>query len=50
MKLPGEAWLEFKIDEENVLTQTATFGAGCAGQAVLVFGTALSRVYLSGHD
>ena len=25
MKLPGEAWLEFKIDEENVLTQTATF-------------------------
>lgn len=25
MKLPGEAWLEFKIDEDNVLTQTATF-------------------------
>jgi len=25
MKLPGEAWLEFKIDEHNVLTQTATF-------------------------
>jgi hypothetical protein len=25
MKLPGEAWLEFKIDDENVLTQTATF-------------------------
>ena len=25
MKLPGEAWLEFKIDEQNVLTQTATF-------------------------
>jgi hypothetical protein len=25
MKLPGEAWLEFKIDENNVLTQTATF-------------------------
>jgi len=24
MKLPGEAWLEFKIDD-NVLTQTATF-------------------------
>ena len=24
MKLPGEAWLEFKIDEQNVLTQTAT--------------------------
>ncbi len=25
MKLPGEAWLEFKIDKNNVLTQTATF-------------------------
>ncbi|WP_203293680.1 SDR family oxidoreductase [Luteirhabdus pelagi] len=25
MKLPGEAWLEFCIDEENVLHQTATF-------------------------
>lgn len=25
MKLPGEAWLEFKIDKHNVLTQTATF-------------------------
>lgn len=25
MKLPGEAWLEFKIDEKNMLTQTATF-------------------------
>jgi len=25
MKLPGEAWLEFKIDEKDVLTQTATF-------------------------
>jgi uncharacterized protein YbjT (DUF2867 family) len=25
MKLPGEAWLEFKIDEDNVLTQTATY-------------------------
>ena len=25
MKLPGEAWLEFKIDVNNVLTQTATF-------------------------
>ena len=25
MKLPGEAWLEFKIDENNVFTQTATF-------------------------
>ena len=25
MKLPGEAWLEFKIDEDDVLHQTATF-------------------------
>ncbi len=25
MRLPGEAWLEFKIDEDNVLYQTATF-------------------------
>jgi uncharacterized protein YbjT (DUF2867 family) len=25
MKLPGDAWLEFKIDENNILTQTATF-------------------------
>lgn len=25
MKLPGEAWLEFRIDDNNVLTQTATF-------------------------
>jgi uncharacterized protein YbjT (DUF2867 family) len=25
MKLPGEAWLEFKITNENVLEQTATF-------------------------
>lgn len=25
MKLPGEAWLEFSIDKNNILTQTATF-------------------------
>lgn len=25
MKLPGEAWLEFKLDDKNMLTQTATF-------------------------
>lgn len=25
MKLPGEAWLEFKIDNNNIFTQTATF-------------------------
>ena len=33
MKLPGEAWLEFKIDEKNILTQTATFRPlGLAGR------------------
>jgi hypothetical protein len=25
MKLPGEAWLEFNIDPDNILKQTATF-------------------------
>ena len=25
MKLPGEAWLEFKINQDNILVQTATF-------------------------
>lgn len=25
MKLPGEAWLEFRIDSDNTFTQTATF-------------------------
>jgi uncharacterized protein YbjT (DUF2867 family) len=25
MKLPGEAWLEFRIDSKNILYQTATF-------------------------
>ncbi|MFZ6663247.1 SDR family oxidoreductase [Peijinzhouia sedimentorum] len=25
MKLPGEAWLEFKVDQDNILWQTATF-------------------------
>jgi hypothetical protein len=25
MKLPGEAWLEFKIDDNEVLTLSATF-------------------------
>lgn len=25
MKLPGEAWLEFRIDNENILHQSATF-------------------------
>ena len=25
MRLPGEAWLEFKIDDDNILHQVATF-------------------------
>ncbi|NNF20273.1 MAG: SDR family oxidoreductase, partial [Flavobacteriaceae bacterium] len=25
MRLPGEAWLEFRIDDQNILHQTATF-------------------------
>ncbi len=25
MRLPGEAWLEFKLDKDNILHQTATF-------------------------
>jgi hypothetical protein len=25
MRLPGEAWLEFRIDDDNVLHQIATF-------------------------
>lgn len=42
MKLPGEAWLEFRIDQDNMLTQTATFRPlGLAGRlywyAVLPF-------------
>lgn len=42
MKLPGEAWLEFKIDKNNILHQTATFRPlGIAGRlywyAVLPF-------------
>lgn len=33
MKLPGEAWLEFRIDENNILHQTATFRPkGVAGR------------------
>ncbi|WP_010521666.1 SDR family oxidoreductase [Aquimarina agarivorans] len=33
MRLPGEAWLEFKIDDNNVLHQTATFRPkGLAGR------------------
>ena len=33
MRLPGEAWLEFKIDKENILHQTATFRPrGLAGR------------------
>ncbi len=38
MKLPGEAWLEFKIDEDNYLHQTATFRPkGLAGRLYWIF-------------
>ncbi|WP_121667813.1 SDR family oxidoreductase [Mesonia aquimarina] len=34
MRVPGEAWLEFCIDEENIIHQTATFRPrGLAGRA-----------------
>ena len=34
MRVPGEAWLEFKIDKDNVLHQTATFRPkGLSGRA-----------------
>ncbi len=37
MKLPGEAWLEFRIDNQSVLHQTATFRPlGLMGQVILV--------------
>jgi uncharacterized protein YbjT (DUF2867 family) len=33
MKLPGEAWLEFKMDKDNCISQTATFRPlGLAGR------------------
>ena len=33
MRLPGEAWLEFRVDQDNVLHQTATFRPrGLAGR------------------
>jgi len=54
MKLPGEAWLEFRIDSNNVLTQTATFRPlGLLGRLYwysvlpfhfLIFGGMLKRI------
>jgi uncharacterized protein YbjT (DUF2867 family) len=54
MKLPGEAWLEFRIDNNNVLTQTATFRPlGLLGRLYwysvlpfhfLIFGGMLKRI------
>ena len=44
MKLPGEAWLEFKI-EKGILYQTATFRPkGSCRQIILVFGNPFSLV------
>ena len=46
MKLPGEAWLEFKI-HENKLIQTATFRPrGLLGRIILVLRASLSLLYI----
>lgn len=54
MRLPGEAWLEFRIDRDGILTQTATFRPrGISGRLYwyfvwplhgLVFGGMLRRL------
>ena len=59
MKLPGEAWLEFRIDDRDVLTQTATFRPlGVLGRlywyAVLpfhgfIFNGMISRIASAAH-
>ena len=46
MKLPGEAWLQFKI-HENKLIQTATFRPrGLLGRLILVLCTSVSFLYI----
>jgi hypothetical protein len=46
MKLPGEAWLEFKISNDNVWEQITTIQAfGHQGKAVLVPGASVSQLY-----
>jgi len=45
MILPGEAWLEFKVEENNTVYQTATFRPhGLARKVVLVCDNAISLV------
>lgn len=54
MRVPGEAWLEFKIDDDNVLHQTATFRPkGLLGRAYwysmfpfhyFIFGGMITRI------
>jgi hypothetical protein len=50
MKLPGEAWLEFKIIErhdQTFLSQIATFRPrGLWGRTLLVFDVAVSPFYI----
>ena len=60
MKLPGEAWLEFKIDENNILHQTATFRPrGLRGRLYwysivpfhyFIFGGMISNIAKTGHN
>ena len=51
MKLPGEAWLEFRIDNQNVLHQTATFRPlGLMGKVILVQRSSFPWIYFQGDD
>lgn len=60
MKLPGEAWLEFKIDENNILHQTATFRPrGLRGRLYwysivpfhyFIFGGMISNIAKTNHN
>jgi len=59
MKLPGEAWLEFRIDENGVLIQTATFRPlGLLGRMtwyitfpfhIIIFNGLINRLSTSGQ-
>ena len=42
MKLPGEAWLEFKIKDKNALSNGHFPSIGIMGQNLLVFSIAVS--------
>jgi len=48
MRIPGEAWLEFYIDEENVVHQNATFRPkGTYWKVILVFYATISFFILT---